>query len=218
MTLEEQTAEQAATIDAQNKTIAEQKIEIIGLTQRLEEKLDKIAQGKFAREFVINGQKYVYDYDKLPFNLETKGITAFQTYEKLYNNLPRTTDELNQIIVNNSLLLGFENILMKDDNGKLTNEGVHEALTLLTSGEDKRKLRECQGNFYLNTGITSNASMQQLSNAMTLLEGLQKLGGSSDLVLELIKEGIKNPQPNVNAENITSSTLIPNTEEPVITS
>jgi hypothetical protein len=60
--------------------------------------------------------------------------------------------------------------------------------------------------------------MQQLSNAMTLLEGLQKLGGSSDLVLELIKEGIKNPQPNVNAENITSSTLIPNTEEPVITS
>lgn len=128
--------------------------------------MEKAVRGYLRREFIIDGEKYIYDFSLMPVNQALAAETLFKLQQRLFMIMPGTPDELDIALQRNIKSKALGALLMKTDkNGKIEifDPGAHagfEALSKLKGG-DYFRLEECRSDFFQIMAIASEESIMQ---------------------------------------------------------
>ena len=121
--------------------------------------------------FKHNGEEFIYDYDKMTIGQIEKVVTLHELYEDYSAITPTNYTEHQKILVNETKLEIYANILLKKE-GNLFVYVPADSLTFVKSltGKFRNDLIKGYQDFLLHTGLNSNAFLKSLRNLAPLLK------------------------------------------------
>jgi hypothetical protein len=140
----------------------------------------------YTAEFQIGNETFIYDFNEITYEQKTVAETLFRIWDKMLLNTPTTPNELNTIMERESKLKAVASLLIKvDSNGERVQFEAKEnpaikALKKLKGKENFNKIDRITEDFFYNTQIILQHSIELYKPYLSLISELQKTTGMSN--------------------------------------